>query len=119
MADRAVQYALWHPQYEVSGSRLTCLVDVVPWTDALLGDGDSELFEHFAEQLGMGSALRVEWSVKAFNTPFYSYNIDADEFNDWMTPAWRLCLAVDNWSGPAPAEPISPVPAWGYDKSWY
>lgn len=119
MADRAAQYALWHPQYDTDDDRLTCSVDVAPLTDALLSAGDDDLFGHFAENLGMSSVPIVEWSMESFNTPFYSYDIDADEFNDWMTPAWRVRLVVENWSGPAPAEPISPVHAWGYDKSWF
>jgi hypothetical protein len=119
MAERAAQYALWHPRYGTDNDRLTCLVDVAPLTDALLGDGDAGLFGHFAEELGMGSSPLVEWSMESFNTPFYSYDIDADEFGDWMTPAWRVRLTVENRSSTMPTEPISPVLAWGYDKSWF
>ncbi|MER6917071.1 hypothetical protein ABT354_35980 [Streptomyces sp. NPDC000594] len=119
MAERAAQYALWHPRYVRDGDWLTCLVDVAPLTDALLSGGDQELFGHFAQELGMGSSPVADWSMDSFNTPFYSYEIDADEFGDWMTPAWRVRLTVENRSGAVPAEPASPVLAWGYDKSWF
>ncbi|MFB6713989.1 MULTISPECIES: hypothetical protein [unclassified Streptomyces] len=117
--DRTVQFGLWHPRYESNDTRITCVVDVSPFTDVLLQDGDRELVSHFAEQLGLGSASLTEWSVHGFNTPFYSFDIDAEDFADWMTPAWRLRLVVDDWHGSPPQEPTSPVPAWGYDQTWW
>ncbi|MFJ3709961.1 hypothetical protein [Streptomyces sp. NPDC090053] len=117
--DRTVQFGLWHPRYELVDTRMTCFVDVSPFTDVLIQDGDRKLISHFAEQLGMSEAALTEWSIVGFNTPFYSFDIDADDFGDWMSPAWKLRIVVDDWRGSTPPDPISPVPAWGYDQTWW
>lgn len=118
MNDRAPLFSLWHPRYEMDGTRLTCLVDVSPMSYILLQDGDPELIAHFCDQLGLSGFTLTKWSLYGFNSPFYSTDIDAEEFDDWMSPAWRLLLVFEKWFGAPPEEPISPVPAWGYDRTW-
>ncbi|MFE4800172.1 hypothetical protein ACFRFL_35380 [Streptomyces sp. NPDC056708] len=119
MNDKTVQFGLWHPRYDLNGTRMTCVVDVSPFTDVLLQDGDSAIMTHFAEQLGLGGATLTDWSLRSFNTPFYSFDIDADDMSDRFSPAWRLRLVLDDWCSEVPSEPISPVAAWGYDQTWW
>ncbi|MEU9853760.1 hypothetical protein [Streptomyces sp. NPDC047974] len=117
--DRMAQFVLWYPRYHRKGSQLICEFDVSPLTDVLLDEGDRSIITHFADRLGVTEGRVFEWSVRPFNTPFYSYDIDAEDFGDWMSPAWRVRFVVDEWNGVVPVEPMGSVPAWGYDETWW
>ncbi|MBO4207271.1 hypothetical protein [Micromonospora echinofusca] len=124
MSDTTAKYHLWHPHYEiVGGSQITCTVDVAPTDTDLLDKGDPELVSHFAEQLGLSDTKIIDYKLHAFNTPYYSYDIDSAKLESSISPAWRLLLRLDvRCSTPTPI-PIpefpGPIPAWGIDQTWW
>ncbi|HST86141.1 MAG TPA: hypothetical protein VLL08_30665, partial [Kineosporiaceae bacterium] len=116
--DQAADFFLWLPRYAIEGRSLTCLVDVCRASNSLIGSGTGDLARELAEALGLNGKEIASWSIEPFNTPFYAHDIDADDLLDYMIPAWRLELRIDDWDGPAPEPVVGPISFWGYDETW-
>jgi hypothetical protein len=105
---------------EITGTTLTCVVDVQPVDTMLLEQGDPKLLAEVATELQLGDAKITRWELSPFNTPYYSYDIDSENFESAVSPAWRLRLET---TVPAaftvpPWDLGVPIPITGVDRSW-
>jgi hypothetical protein len=118
----AAQFHLFHPSATVTGTTLTCAVDVVPADDLLLDRGDTELVADFAATLGLDTVKVTDWSLVPFNTPYYAIDIDSDVFEQSMSPAWRLRFAATVPAGttaPTWAGDPGPHGSDAVDRGWW